>query len=77
MLARDVMKVIHEFGAPVCDACIAVKISGAKAGAVSRVTGVLGLTNDFKRSPAVCRGCGDQRELIREASGTAPPTWIP
>lgn len=77
MLAKNVETVIHELGEPRCDACIAKHIDGASASSVERVTVVLGLTNDFKRSPAVCRGCGLQRQLIREASGMAPRTWMP
>lgn len=77
MLAKDVETIIHDLGEPRCDACIAKHIDGVSAAAVARVTVVLGLTNDFKRSPAVCRGCGEQRQLIREASGTAPRTWMP
>lgn len=77
MFARDVEAVIHEFGEPRCDECIARQMGGATEAAVGRVTSVLGLTTEYKRSPAVCPGCGHQRDLIREAGGAAPPTWIP
>ncbi|MBB5708889.1 hypothetical protein FHT02_000095 [Sphingomonas xinjiangensis] len=51
-----------------CDSCIAVEVRSSTS-AVSQVTSVLGLTNDFTRVPANCPACGEQRPLIK-AGGT-------
>lgn len=48
-----------------CDRCIADKIPLMRPEQAQRVTGVLGLTQDFIRRSGICSGCGGNKLVIR------------